>query len=92
MDTREYRELINRHIEYKALVDLLIDLIKTYRQEYERLQKENWVNDIVKIIRNSLRQQSAKTTISEVDLYECVLNRKKAEKFNAVANIVSCQK
>lgn len=88
LDTREYRELINRHIEHDVLVGLLLDLIKAYKQEHERLQKESWVNDIVRSIRNSLRQQSAMTTISEVSLYECALNRRKVEKFNALANIV----
>lgn len=88
LGAREHRELIDKHIPYNSLVSLLHDLVRKYRQEKELSLKEKWVGDLVKDVKRALRTRSATTEISEVDFYECQLNRKKVQQFNKLASLV----
>lgn len=88
LGAREYRELIDKYIPYNSLVSLLHDLVHKYRQEKELSLKEKWVWNLVKDIKHALKTRSATTEISEVDFYECQLNRKKVQQFNRLANLV----
>lgn len=59
-----------------------------YRQEKELSLKEKWVGELVKDVKRALKTRSATTEISEVDFYECQLNRKRVQKFNKLAKLV----
>ena len=82
LDAREYRDIIEAHIERESLVSLLKALILRYRTEKQKALKETWVNDVVESIKGSLQSRSAATTVPEVDFYECQMNRIKVRKFN----------
>lgn len=88
LDAREYRKIIDKHIEYGALVNLFKELITAYRSEYLLSLKEEWVNKLIKSVKQSLRNRSATTEIAEVDLYECQMNKKKVERFNTLADMI----
>lgn len=88
LSAREYRKIIDKHIEYSALISLLKELITVYRRDNFLSLKEKWVNDLVESIKLSLKKRSATTEITKVDLYKCQMNRIKVEKFNKLAALV----
>lgn len=81
----EYRELINSHIERKALLNLAISLRKKYISESQLASAMKYVNDIVGNIKTTLSSRTTNTVIPEIDFYKILLNRRKIEKFVAIA-------
>ena len=80
----EYRELINSHIERKALLNLAISLRKKYISESQLASAMECVNDIVGNIKTELSSRTTNTVIPEIDLYRILLNQRKIEKFVAI--------
>ena len=81
----EYRELINSYIERKALLNLAISLRKKYISESQLASAMKYVNDIVGNIKTTLSSRTTNTVIPEIDFYRILLNRRKIEKFVAIA-------
>lgn len=81
LETQQYKELINKHISIKSLKALLKELIENYRihKLNDKYQKE--VNNMLKLVKESLQLKSAAPRIPNVDLYQYFLNRKKRELF-----------
>ena len=80
----EYRELINSHIERKALLNLAISLRKKYISESQLASAMKCVNDIVGNIKTELSSRTTNTVIPEIDFYRILLNQRKIEKFVAI--------
>ena len=76
----EYRELINSHIERKALLNLAISLRKKYISESQLASAMKCVNDIVGNIKTELSSRTTNTVIPEIDFYRILLNQRKIEK------------
>ncbi len=86
LDTREYRNVIENHISRDSLIALYSDLIEMHNKESKRSLEKIWVNDLVETIKRSLRSSTAESGITEVDFYNCQLNRKKVKQFNELAS------
>lgn len=55
-----------------------------YKQRDFELRKKQWVNELVREIKGKLQIRSATPSISEVDLYQTAMNRKKVFKFKSI--------
>jgi hypothetical protein len=92
LEVKEYRDIIDRHIERKDLITLLIELIQIYRNEVKRNLEAKWVNTAVIEIKKSLHIRSAATSVPEIKFYDIQLNRQKIRRFNQLASIIKRQK
>lgn len=81
----EYRELINSHIERKALLNLAISLRKKYIAESQLASNMEYINDIVSSIKTELSSRTTNTVVPEIDFYRILLNQRKIKKFSAIA-------
>ncbi len=80
----EFREVIERHLKPDNLQALYVELMHLYKQRDFELRKKQWVNELVREIRGKLQIRSATPSISEVDLYQTAMNKKKVVKFNRI--------
>lgn len=85
LESQLYKSLVNRHLPEASLKSLLKELI-------EQCQKDNVanlyfkeVNNIIKMVKESLQLKSAAPRIPNIDLYQYFINKKKREIFAQVA-------
>ncbi len=84
----EFRGIIEKHIELVALKRLIVELIKLLRDRALNNQKTKFVNDLVDEIKQGLRLRTSATQVSEFDIYEYCLDRKRVERFREIVNIL----
>lgn len=92
LDAREYKDIIEKHVQREALIALREELIITYNREKRRALEESWVNDVVTSIKRSLVSRSAAVEIPDIDFYKCQMNRAKVKKFNLLISLVKQEK
>ncbi len=88
----EYRELIDKHIEKKVLLELIVELMKKYVEVQEKNQKILWVNSLVRNIQSELQSSTASAHIKDVDFYTILLEKEKLKKFEIIANNIKREK
>ena len=86
LEAREYKDIINKHIERNSLIALYKDLIHKYNHQKTVNLKKQWVNELVNDIKNSLQSRTAATRVSDINLYDLAMDKKKVEKFNTIVN------
>lgn len=86
LDNEAYKEIVDKNIERKNLVNLLSELVNEYRLLYKVNKSKIFVNGIVKDIQAQLNVQSATTPIAEVDLYQSAIDRQKVRKFSKISD------
>tara|TARA_R110001599_G_scaffold159052_1_gene346073 strand:- start:94773 stop:96797 length:2025 start_codon:yes stop_codon:yes gene_type:complete len=77
----EFRGIIEKHIELSALKHLLVELIELLRHRALNNQKTKFVNDLVDEIKQGLRLRTSATQVSDIDIYEYCLDKKRVERF-----------
>lgn len=92
IDNVEFKSIINKHISSTSLKSLGIDLILEYNKMKELELKKSYVNDIVEDVKNSLNLHTAATPITEINLFELLLEKKKIEKFNKLFDCIKIEK
>ncbi len=85
LETQQYKEVISKHISPKSLKALLKELIEIYRNHKLNGKYQKEVNNMQKLVKESLQLKSAAPRIPNVDLYQYFLNRKKREVFAQIA-------
>ena len=85
LETTDYRDTVEKHIERKTLVALLESLIGIFRQKSEDMNKKNIVNSIVSDIKKELNINTAATNVSEFSITDYLLNKKKISVFEDIA-------
>ena len=88
IESRLYKEIINKHISSDSLKALLKDLIELYRNGIKENKFYQEVNNMIQLVKDSLQLKSAAPRIPEVDLYQYFHNKKKREMFAQVATAV----
>ena len=81
LETRQYKEIINRHLPEENLKSLLKELIGVYRSDMLDSKFRKEVNNMLKLVKESLQLKSAAPRIPDIDLYQYFLNKKKREIF-----------
>ena len=85
LETQQYKEIINKHLSEDKLKALLKALIDTYRSNILEGNFRKEVNNMLKLVKESLQLKSAAPRIPDIDLYQYFLNNKKREVFAQIA-------
>jgi hypothetical protein len=83
----EYRAIIDKHIDASSLEALHIELIRTYCSQEESNLKKEWVNVLVHDVKSKLQRKSSANSVTEVDLLQVALNKKKVKKFEEIVDL-----
>jgi hypothetical protein len=84
----EFRGIIEKHFELVALKHLIVELIELLRDRTLVNRKTKFVNDLVDEIKQGLRLRTSATQVSDVDIYEYCLDKKRVERFREIVNIL----
>jgi hypothetical protein len=84
----EFRGIIEKHIELPALKRLILELIGLLREKTLNNQKAKYVNDLVDEIKQGLRLRTSATQISDVDIYQNCLDKKRVDRFCEIVDIL----
>lgn len=85
LDTQQYKELVSKHLPEASLKALLRDLIDLMRNGRLDGKYKKEVNNIIKMVKDSLQLKSAAPRIPDIDLYQYFINKKKREVFAQIA-------
>ena len=85
IETQQYKEIINRYLPEENLKVLLKELIELYRSDMLDSKFRKEVNNMLKLVKESLQLKSAAPRIPDIDLYQYFLNKKKREIFAQIA-------
>jgi hypothetical protein len=83
----EFKGTITKHLDREHLVALYVDLMQQYARREELRLERAWVNDLVQNVKSKLQLRSAAPKISDVDLYDVALNKRKIGRFEAIAKL-----
>jgi hypothetical protein len=83
----EHREIVERHVDKRALKRLACELIELLWTKRREEKKKRIVNDLIKEIKAGLRIRSSATQVEDVDLYRVRIESRKAARFS---EIVKC--
>lgn len=85
LETQQYKGIVNKHLSDDALRALLRELIDIYRSHSLDNKYKKEVNNMMKLVKESLQLKSAAPRIPSIDLYQYFVNKKKREVFAQVA-------
>lgn len=88
ISAREYREIIDKHVNVESLKALYQDLVRKAIQEKEASLKEEWVNSVVKKVKSALRIRSSSNEVNDIDLYDIQMNHIKVDAFSSLVNMI----
>ncbi len=86
VDNIEYRSIIERHIRMETLKNLALELIKVLWGNVYENKKRNYVNAIVRDVRDGLKIHTSATLVANVDLYRIALEKRKVNRFNKIVD------
>lgn len=85
IETQQYKEFVTRHLPEESLRALLKDFIGLMRSGKMDGKYRKEVNNIIKMVKDSLQLKSAAPRIPDIDLYQYFINKKKREVFAQIA-------
>ncbi len=85
-ENTEYKSIINKHIEFKTLEALEIDLMKEYLQIQEANLKKEWLNNLITKVKDELRFRTSSSIPSDADFYRILIENEKVTKFVDIVN------
>ena len=85
LETQLYKPIVERYISIDSLKALLKELIETYRIGVMENNYYKEVNNMIRMVKESLQLKSAAPRIPNIDLYQYFINKKKREIFAKVA-------
>ena len=88
----EYRETIDKHLGLVSLKALACELIELLWSKAYENKKKILVNDIVRDVRNKLQLRTSATQVKDVNLYNVLIEQRKAEKFIEVVKSLQTEK
>lgn len=92
LESQLYKPIINKHLPEASLKALLKELIEQCRKENIQDQYFKEVNNMIKMVKESLQLKSAAPRIPDIDLFHYFINKKKREVFNQIAIAVKKNK
>lgn len=76
-----YKSVIEKHVNRNQLIDLLVDLIDVYKEEFKTKEIENKINPVLKSIKQQLELQSSSKPLPTLDLVSNIKREWKIKKF-----------
>jgi ABC-type dipeptide/oligopeptide/nickel transport system ATPase subunit len=80
----EYRQIIEKHVDFAALKRLAVELIAALRSKLLDAKKKTVVNELVKEVKQNLKVRTAATQVEDVDLYVGAMDRKRVARFTEI--------
>ena len=84
LDSKKYRDIIERNVSRESLIALLKDLIAQYQSERELVLIMLWVNVLLSDVKRGLLSRTAATRVEDVDFYKVQMDSVKVDKFNRI--------
>jgi len=81
----EYRDIIERHVDIRALRQLAVELIELLWAKRRESKKKSLVNGLVRDIKECLKRRTSAVQVQDVNLYRVMINKKKVERFSEIA-------
>lgn len=81
LDNVEFKSTIDKHIDRKKLIDLLLDLDTQYNRALDEYNKKKWANQIMDSIHKALSFHSSVTPIPDISFNDIATNIIKRTKF-----------
>ena len=85
LESQLYKKIINKHLSEISLKALLKDLIELSWEDNAANQYVKEVNNMIKMVKESLQLKSVAPRIPDIDLYQYFINKKKREVFAQIA-------
>lgn len=87
----EFRAVIEKHVDLSSLKALARELIWTLRSKAVERKEKEFVNKLVKEIKQGLKVRTAATQIEDVDLYGMIMDSKRVQRFNEIVGFLKKQ-
>lgn len=86
IENREYRSVIESHVQLTSLKSLAIHLIKGLWSKADKDRNLRHVNSVIKDVKDRLRMRTSASHVEGVDLYRIALNKRKVARFNKIVH------
>jgi ABC-type dipeptide/oligopeptide/nickel transport system ATPase component len=84
----EFREVIEKHVGLSSLKALARELIRILRDKTLERKEQEFVNKLVKEIKQGLKVRTAATQIEDVDLYGMSMDSKRVQRFTEIVGFL----
>jgi len=84
----EYHSIIEKHLDINSLKELACELIEILRKKNDERKKRNFINSIIRDIKEMLRVRTSSTQVEDIDLYRIKMDFKKIEKFEEITKFL----
>lgn len=91
-ENTEFKTIIDRHLNWKSLKSLEIDLMKEYIRIEEANLKKEWINNLITKVKDELRFRTSLTVPSDVDFYRIMIENEKMKKFVSIVENIKIEK
>jgi len=88
----EFQDIVDKHVSKESLRGLAVALILEYERQKENELKKSYINDIIEDIKEGLKLHTSATTISEIDLFDLMMDFKRIEKFNELCQHIKVER
>jgi ABC-type phosphate transport system ATPase subunit len=91
IENTEYRSVIESYVQLESLKLLAVDLIQRFWEKVNQDRNKNYVNSIVKDVKDRLRMRTAATHVENIDMYEIALNKRRVSRFNEIVRALQTE-
>lgn len=91
IENEEYRTVINKHLDFTNLKNLIIELIELLWEKNLESQSKKMVNGLVKDIKDQLNMRTSATQVNDVDFYEYCMDIKRVERFEDISKVLQTE-
>lgn len=84
----EFRAVIEKHVDVSSLKALARELIEILRSKTLEHKQKEFVNKLVKEIKQGLKVRTAATQVEDVDLYEVSMDSKRIQRFTEIVGFL----
>lgn len=84
----EFRDIIERHVDSRALKKLARELIEALRTRTLDNSKRKIVNEVIRDVKRGLQMRTAAVPVEDVDLYKVSIEAQKVYRFQAIVEFL----
>src|SRR5690606_10052111 len=84
----EFRTIVEKHVELSSLKNLALELIQMLWNREQDHEKKNFVNGLIREVKQSLKFRTSATQVEDVDLYKVKMDDKRIQKFTEIVEIL----
>ena len=91
IENGEYRAIIEKHVSLESLKMLACELIELLWEKTLENKKKNYVNSLIKDVKESLNMRTSAVQIVDVDLYQVSMDTKKVDRFAEIVRFLQTE-